>query len=131
MFKNTFKLNVNVLKFNVEVKLRLVNLKENHSCESALATVEIEIESAKRENLCAIKVLHGYGSHGKGGVILKELRKQLSQWKKSGFIKDYFPGDKWNIFEKDTMEILYKDKNLSDDCDLGTCNPGITIIRIN
>lgn len=112
--------------------LRLINLKQDgYTVDYALKILEIEIEGAKREGLVAIKVLHGYGSHGKGGVILAELRKLLPVWKRNGFIKNYFGGEKWDLFDKDAQEILNKDKSISGDCDMGIANPGITIIQIN
>ena len=111
--------------------LKLINLKDgSYSDESALATVEIEIERAKIEGLVAIKVLHGYGSHGTGGIIALELRRALFHWKKNGFIKNYFGGDRWNIFDKFSKNILIKDKSIYNDPDMTTANPGITIIEI-
>lgn len=111
--------------------LRLVNLKEGYSLEQALAILEIEIESAKKEGIIAIKVLHGYGSHGRGGVIRKALIPLLASWKKSKFILDYFGGDKWNLFDEDAKRILLKDKTIYNDCDISSSNPGITIIELN
>lgn len=112
--------------------LRLINLKENESTvDYALAIVEIEIENAKREGLIALKVLHGYGSHGKGGAIMLALRRQLRIWKKSGFIVNYFGGDKWDLFDKDSQKILNADKSIVGDEDIGHGNPGITIIQVN
>lgn len=111
--------------------LKVLNLKEdNPSVEIALAMVEIEIERCKFDGCVAIKVLHGYGSHGKGGKILIELRKKLRVWKKGGFIKDYFAGDKWNIFDKDAFDVLQKDKSICGDVDLNKANPGITLIIV-
>lgn len=111
--------------------LKVLNLKENNpSVEIALADIEIEIERCKFDGCVAIKVLHGYGSHGKGGVILIELRKMLKKWKKNGVIKNYFAGDKWNIFDKDTMDVLQKDKSIFGDEDLNKANPGITLIIV-
>lgn len=111
--------------------MRLIDLKkENCTVDYALTIVEIEVESAKREGLTAIKILHGYGSHGKGGAILLSLRHLLNQWKKNGFIKDFFGGDRWNMFDKVSMEILLKDKSIYGDDDLNKANPGITIIYI-
>ena len=52
-----------------------------YSVESAIAMVELEIEQAKREGIVALKVLHGYGSHGRGGAIMLQLRKVLLMWK--------------------------------------------------
>ena len=89
------------------------------------------IESAKKEGIIAIKVLHGYGSHGKGGVIRKAFIPLLAQWKKSKFILDYFGGDKWNLFDEDAKRILLKDKSIYNDCDIANSNPGITIIELN
>lgn len=112
--------------------LRLIDLKDDvYSVEYALAIVEIEIEGAKKEGLTAIKVLHGYGSHGVGGAIMLALRRQLALWKKSGFVKNYFGGDKWDMFDKDSQKILMQDKTIVGDGDLGIANPGITIIQIN
>ena len=111
--------------------LKFCNIKENGATvEYALARLEIEIESAKKENAVAIKVLHGYGSHGKGGAILNALRLSLEQWKKSKFIKNYFHGDKWGITHKETIKIIEKDKSIFNDEDLDKNNPGITIIEI-
>lgn len=112
--------------------MRLIDLKDNvYSVEYALAIVEIEIENARREGLTALKVLHGYGSHGRGGAIMLNLRRQLRLWKKSGFVVNYFGGDKWDLFDKDSQKILMQDKNIVGDEDLGRANPGITIIQIN
>ena len=112
--------------------MRCLNLKENGATvEYALAVLEIEIESAKKAGEVAIKILHGYGSHGRGGAILNELKKQLRIWKRAGFIKDYFSGDKWNISDEKTINILNLDKNIFGDEDLNKSNPGISIIQIN
>ena len=111
--------------------LKFINLKGGlYNVDSALATVEIEIERSKLDGTVAIKVLHGYGSHGRGGVIMVELRRALFHWKKIGFVKNYFGGEKWNLFDKDSQQILMKDKSISGDPDLSNANPGITIIEV-
>ncbi len=111
--------------------IKFINLKEcNPSVDYALAIVEIEIENAKAEGVSAIKVLHGYGSHGRGGIILVELRRRLRELKKQNKITDYFGGDEWNIFSPRTLEILNADKTIAGDEDLNKANAGITIIRI-
>lgn len=106
-----------------------INLKENNPpLDVALATMEIEIEKAKFTNEVAVKVLHGYGSHGKGGIILIETRKLLEKLKKQKKIKDFLFGDKWNCFDDKTKKLFLKDKSMIDDEDLNKNNPGITII---
>lgn len=111
--------------------LKVINLKENNATvDYALAVMEIEIEGAKKEGIIALKVLHGYGSHGRGGAIKIELTKNLRQWKKNGFIIDYFGGDEWSIFNQKTMKIFEKDKSIYNDEDMEKANPGITIIQV-
>ena len=108
--------------------IKTLNLKEVGSIEDSVRIMEMEIEKSKLEDVTVIKLIHGYGSHGRGGGILKEIRKRLSLLKKQGKIKDYSNGDKWNLFEKQSVEILKKDKLISGDVDLNKNNPGITII---
>lgn len=111
--------------------LKFLNLKEEgFTVEYALAILGIEIEGAKREGICALKLLHGYGSHGRGGVIAIAVKRQLSLWKRQGKIVDYFGGDHWDIFDKKTMNILNLDKTIYNDEDLGHANPGITIVQL-
>ena len=111
--------------------MKTINLEsEGYTADHAVKMVEIEIEQARKEGMVAIKVVHGYGSHGKGGAILLELRKKLPVWKRSKFISNYFYGDKWNLFDKDARRILEKDKSISGDEDFYTSNPGITIIEL-
>ena len=111
------------------IMLKVINLKENRQLlDVALATVEIELEHAAAENVSVIKVLHGYGSHGKGGVILIELRRKLGDLKRHGKIVDFFGGDDWNIFNKRAQFALNRDKTIAGDEDLNKANPGITII---
>lgn len=111
--------------------MKVLNLESGgYSVAHAIVMVEIEIENSKREGAVAIKVVHGYGSHGVGGAISIELKNQLALWKKKGFIKNYFSGNKWNLFDENSRKILEKDKTIFGDRDLYTSNPGITIIEV-
>lgn len=109
--------------------MRTVNFKELRiSVEDCEAILDIEIENAKKEGLNALKILHGYGSHGVGGVLLTKTRRVLQDFKRKKKIKDFFNGDKWNLFDKSTLQILQDDKYLDLDEDLNKNNPGITIV---
>lgn len=107
----------------------VINLKENSPpLEVALAKIAIEIEQASFAGEKVLKILHGYGSHGTGGVISTESRKLLSKLKKENKIKDFFFGDKWNAFDKKAQALIMQTKTLADDDDLNKNNPGITIV---
>ncbi len=110
--------------------LKEINLKDVGSVNASIAITKMEIDSASRDGVTVLKLLHGYGSHGYGGVILKEVRRELAYLKRLHKIKDFFNGDKWNIFNEEIIEILNKDKSIVGDCDLNRRNPGITIVVI-
>jgi hypothetical protein len=57
-----------------------------------------EIKLAKREGAKVLKVIHGYGSSGKGGALCVGLRKSFGLRKKEGVIKDFIAGDDFSIF---------------------------------
>ena len=108
--------------------LKEINLKEVGSVEASIAITRMEIDTAKLEGITVLKLLHGYGSHGSGGIILKEVRRELSYLKKQQKIKDFFNGEKWNIFDKEVIDLLNRDKSIVGDFDLNRRNPGITIV---
>ena len=70
--------------FNVEAGLPTLD-------EARRLVIE-EIKQAKRARARVLKVIHGYGSSGKGGALCFGLRKSFGLRKKEGVIKDCFRG---------------------------------------
>ncbi len=113
------------------MKSKVVNI------EAGMPTVEIgqkqlyfHIVTAKRQGIKVLKVIHGYGSTGVGGKLKKGVLEYLIVKKKEGFIKDFIPGENWDIFNQPSRDIIAVYKELKNDRDLGNCNPGITIVLI-
>lgn len=108
--------------------MRTFNLKElGAGREDSIILLEMFIEECIAEGESVIKVLHGYGSHGVGGVLFSAVREKLSYLKRQGKIQDFFGGGKWNLLDGETVDALLKDKSVVDE-DLNRSNPGITII---
>lgn len=62
------------------MKLLVINLKENMpTVELAIANLEIELDFARQNNISAIKLIHGYGSHGSGGAIFNAVKAHLNK----------------------------------------------------
>jgi len=54
---------------------KTLNLKEfMPTVEQALKMIEIEIETAKKEGMKALKVVHGYGSSGVGEKLTRHCQ---------------------------------------------------------
>ncbi len=103
---------------------------DNQTCLMAVAQLEIEIDACKLGGFRALKVVHGYGSHGVGGVIKKEIHKKLKQLKSQKKIYDYIPCEQWtpnNTKRKEAVKIC---DELLADSDLRMLNSGVTIVLI-
>src|SRR2546426_5977434 len=81
-----------------------------------------EIKRAKREGVKVLKVIHGYGSSGKGGALCVGLRKSFGLRKKEGVIKDFIAGENFTIFNPTALALLEAVPELRGDPDLGATN---------
>ena len=106
--------------YNVEVGLPI------H--DEARRLVIGEIKQAKRDGVKVLKVIHGYGSSGKGGALCVGLRKSFGLRKKEGAIKDFIAGENFSIFNPTVLALLEAVPELRGDPDLSATNEGITIL---
>ena len=111
--------------------VRVINVKQDSpSVDYAKYLVEQEIKHSKIIGNHAIVVIHGYGSHGKGGVIKQEIRKQLPNLKKNGIIKDFVGGEHWGDFNEVKQKICKECPDLILHENLSSLNSGVTVIWI-
>ena len=93
--------------------------------------VKNNLETFRRQGIKVFKIIHGYGSTGKGGALRTGIRNYLDQLKGAKIIADYVPGENWSAFDETTRKVLDMDNELRKDSDLGKMNSGITIIVIS
>ena len=103
--------------------------------EAGLPTIEearqrllAELRQAKQSGVIALKIIHGYGSTGKGGALRGALRKSLLRRKKEGLVTRVIFGEKWSVFEEDARYAIERCPVLRSDHDLNRSNEGITIV---
>ncbi len=106
--------------FNVEVGLPTLD-------EARRLVIE-QIKRAKREGVKVLKVIHGYGSSGKGGALCVGLRRSFGLRKKEGAIKDAIAGEDFSIFNDTVLDLMEAVPELRGDPDLGAINEGVTIL---
>jgi hypothetical protein len=106
--------------FNVEAVLPTVD-------EARRLVIE-KIRRAKREGVKVLKVIHGYGSSGKGGRLNFALRKSFGLRKKEGVIREYIAGEDFSVFNPTVLTLLEAVPELRGDPDLGATNEGITVL---
>lgn len=106
--------------FNAEADLPTV--------DEARRLVAEEIRKAKREGVRVLKIIHGYGSSGKGGALCVGLRKSFKLRKKEGVIRDYVAGEDFSIFNEIVLKMLEATPELRGDHDLNATNEGVTVV---
>ncbi len=116
-------------KANTKFQLRSVNLEAGRpSAAQAVTRMNQALASAKASGTKAIKLIHGYGSSGKGGVIRQEVLRVLAEKKKDGSIRDFVPGEEFSPFSASCRKALNSLPELSRDQDYSRSNKGITIV---
>ena len=90
--------------------------------------LEAELEAARHMNTPLLKLIHGYGSSGKGGRIRTASRKYLLAQQEKGRIAAVVPGERFSIFDETTRRALQQYPHLRQDRDLERENMGVTFI---
>ena len=109
--------------------VRTINVEATlPTLEEARRLVLAEMKQARRDGAKVLKIIHGYGSSGKGGALCVGLRKSFRLRKKEGNIKDFFPGEEFSIFNQSVLALLEAVPELRGDRDLDATNEGVTIL---
>ncbi|MDD2227678.1 MAG: hypothetical protein PHH71_03800 [Clostridia bacterium] len=113
------------------MSLQILNLKEHMpTVDIALANLETEIEIAKKFNCRAIKIIHGYGSHGSGGAICIAVKRFLNRLKSQNKICEIIDGSQWTFQNDKVGKFIYSNPDWTMDEDFNRNNPGITVILL-
>ena len=108
-------------------KLREVDLERGMPTVRA-ALQQLTFELRRSLGCAAVKLIHGYGSSGKGGRIRVEARACLIRMKERGELRDVIPGEMFTIFESQTLAAFQRCPDLRRDPDLERHNNGITVV---
>lgn len=100
------------------------------SVERARVRLEEGLRSAKAQRVHTVKIIHGYGSSGKGGAIKRDVQSVLAQKKRCGAIKHFVSGENFSPFDSSARAILDKHPELTRDSDYSRGNDGITIVLL-
>ena len=92
--------------------------------------VATELEVANRSGIGVLKLIHGYGSTGKGGMLRRAVRAVLTQISAERKIGRVVFGEAWSIFDEDSRALLARYPDLRRDVDLEKANAGITLVEV-
>lgn len=105
--------------------------------ESGMPTVEVArtrlnqgLRSAKASGCNVAKIIHGYGSSGKGGAIKADVQRALQQKRASGQVKAYVKGEDFSPFDSSARLIVERCPQMARDIDYNRQNHGVTIVLL-
>jgi hypothetical protein len=96
--------------------------------DEARRMVADQIRHARHAGARVLKVIHGYGSSGKGGVLCVGLGKSFALRKKEGVIRDFIAGEDFSIFNNTVLALLEAVPEIRGDPDLNATNEGVTVL---
>ena len=96
--------------------------------DQALRRLDAELEAARKMNTPLMKLIHGYGSSGKGGRLRTACRTWLRQQELC-----FLPGEEFSIFNQEARRwlarrALQQYPHLRQDRDLDGENRGVTFV---
>ena len=109
--------------------IRELNLELGYpTADEALRRLAAELDACRAMHTPLMKIIHGYGSSGRGGRIRTACRKFLQQAVVDGAVTAMIAGEDFSIFDETTRRYLTAYPLLRQDRDLDRENRGVTYI---
>ena len=106
-----------------------LNLEEGMPyVEAAIDRLHMGIQEMRVSRVKIVKLIHGYGSTGRGGKIGISVREELTVLKRRKLIRDFIPGEDFGPTDVASRTLVEQNKSVSKDQDYGRMNHGITIV---
>ena len=111
--------------------MRTINLEAGMPC-AALAHNRLlqELRTSRALGERTLKIIHGYGSSGRGGAIKADVLATLAQQKREGRIREFVRGEDFSPFSEAARTMTARCPALLQDRDYARGNDGITIVLL-
>ena len=109
----------------------VLNLEEGMPVVSeALDRLRLGLQEMRFRRVKVVKLIHGYGSTGRGGKIRAGVREELAGMKRKKLIRDYIPGEDFGPVDAASRKLAEQCGNIVRDPDYGRMNHGITVVHL-
>ncbi|MEI8285386.1 MAG: Smr/MutS family protein [bacterium] len=111
-----------VIRSNLEAGLPTV--------AQALERLERDLREARACEAKVVRVIHGYGSSGRGGKIRDAVRRELGRKLARGEVKDVTPRENYSSTTNAGRDLLSRFRELQPTERSDSNNPELTIIEV-
>ena len=100
------------------------------STEQALDRLESALREARFCGSKVVRLIHGYGSTGRGGKIRDAVRRELGRKLARAEVRAVVPGESYSSTTNSGRDLLSRFKELKTTERSDSSNPGLTLIEI-
>jgi hypothetical protein len=112
-------------------RIATVNLeKGSPTVAEAIALLDRRIADSRAQGTLLLRVIHGWGSSGKGGSIKKAVMKHVARLRRQRTIRDHVPGDNYSEVTNAGCDLLSRFPDLRETLRTDRENPGITFVLL-
>ena len=116
-------------KGNAGTVIGILNLEDGMPpAEDAVSRMNTGLQEMRVSQVKAVKLIHGYGSTGRGGKICVYVRRELAELKRKKLIRDFIPGEDFGPMNEASRKLAEQMKSITRDPDYGRMNHGITMV---
>jgi hypothetical protein len=113
------------------VKVVIANLEASlPAANEALLRLNFEFTRARQAGAQVVKLIHGYGSSGVGGVLREVVQAELRRMAADNQVRAFVAGEDWRTSNEVAWKIQKLVPELKQDRDWGRGNKGITIVLL-
>ena len=113
------------------LSVKELNLEQGMpTVDAAMGWLEAELAAARKMGRPALKLIHGYGSSGRGVKIRTACRKYLREQAAAGRVRLVIAGEEFSIFSEETRRSFALCGELRQDGDLDRENRGVTFVLL-
>ena len=95
--------------------------------EEAISRLRTGLQEMKAGQVKVVKLIHGYGSTGRGGKIRTGIRNELAYMKRRGLIREFIRGEDFGPMDAASRRLAEQEQSITRDPDYGRMNHGITM----
>lgn len=108
-----------------------VRIKEGRpTVDEALDTLERRLAACRSRGVRIVRIVHGYGSSGRGGDIRNAVRLRLAAHRKHGTIRAVLPGEDYSELTPEGRAFRSTHPELASAYRTDRKNPGITFVTL-
>ena len=106
-----------------------LNLEEGMpTVEEAVGRMRMGLQEMRIRRVRIVKLIHGYGSTGRGGKIRAGVRNELAGMKRKKLIREFIPGEDFGPLDALSRKLVEQERSAARDPDYGRMNHGITLV---